>query len=76
MGCWVENERQKSNRTKGGGEAGEEIVGTPVMIRLITKATTAVARVCCLYPGRCGGGEGGGGFTGRELAMSLNKTRH
>lgn len=53
MGCWVENERQKSKRTKGGGE---EIVGTPVMIRLITKATTAVARVCCLYPGRCGGG--------------------
>lgn len=56
MGCWVENERQKSKRTKGGGGGGKEIVGTPVMILLITKATTAVARVCRLYPGRCGGG--------------------
>lgn len=55
---WDAGSKMKGRRVreqKGGG-GGEEIVGTPVMIRLITKATTAVARVCCLYPGRCGGG--------------------
>lgn len=29
----------------------KEIVGAPVMIRLITKAMAGVVHVCCLYPG-------------------------
>lgn len=65
----IKNEKSERMRSAKRGNCR----GAPVMIRLITETTAGVAHVCCLYSGTR---RDRGGLTGRELAASLNKTRH